>query len=104
MSRHNASRGRSLRPSLSLKIILTALALVPPVYAAESGTAPFELPEIEVVATSPVGGTGIAQDKYPGNVQIINHRDMPQDARTLPEMFNQSIGSMNVNDTQGNPY
>ena len=88
----------------ALGIVLAALAFGQPAYAAESGTAPFELPEINVVSTSPVGGTGIPLDKYPGNVQIINYRDMPQDARTPPDMLNQAIGSMNINNTQGNPY
>jgi len=96
-------RQDSIRPGRSL-YALVAFAFVLPAYAAESGTVPFELPVIDVVATTPAGGTGIAQDKYPGNVQIINHKDMPQDARSLPDVFNQSIGSMNINGTQGNPY
>jgi outer membrane receptor protein involved in Fe transport len=104
MSQHNASRRCSFHPGPFSKLFLTALAFVPPAYAAESVASPFELPEIEVIATTPVGGTGISPEKYPGNVQIINHRDMPQDARALPDMLNQSIGSMSVNETQGNPY
>lgn len=62
------------------------------------------LPEIEVVSTSPVGGTGIPLEKFPGNVQIIDRRNIPQDSLTLPDTLNQTIGSMNINDTQGNPY
>ena len=84
--------------------MLAALAFGPPAYAAESGTSPFELPEISVVTTSPVGGTGIPLEKFPGNVQIINYRDMPQDARTPADMLNQVSGSVNINATQGNPY
>ncbi len=104
MSQHSVFRDRSFRPTPSLICILAALAFGPPAHAAESGTVPFELPTIDVVATTPAGGTGITPDKYPGNVQIINHRDMPQDARNLPDMLNRSVSSMNVNDTQGNPY
>jgi iron complex outermembrane recepter protein len=104
MSQQSASGHCSRRLSLSIRIIVTALAFVPPAIAAESGTAPFELPEINVVANTPVGGTGIPLDKFPGNVQIINYRDMPQDSRTPADMLNQAIGSMNINDTQGNPY
>jgi outer membrane receptor protein involved in Fe transport len=104
MNQHSASRGCPFQACLAPELLLIAVAFAAPAHAAESSTSPFELPVINVVATTPVGGTGIAPDKFPGNVQIINHRDIPQDARTLPDMLNQSIGSMNVNDTQGNPY
>ncbi|MEO7728180.1 MAG: TonB-dependent receptor [Burkholderiales bacterium] len=72
--------------------------------AADNSAAPFEMPEIAVVTTTPVGGTGIALDKYPGNVQTLNYKDIPQDSRTLADMLNQVGGSMSVNNTQGNPY
>lgn len=72
--------------------------------AADTAAAPYVLPEIEVVSTSPVGGTGIPLEKFPGNVQIINRQNIPQDSLALPDTLNQSIGSMNINDTQGNPY
>ena len=85
-------------------IAITLFSCISAVYGAESSTVPFELPEIAVIATTPVGGTGISEDKYPGNVQIINHKDMPQNAQHLPDLLNQSIGSVNLNETQGNPY
>jgi iron complex outermembrane recepter protein len=72
--------------------------------AADTAPAPFELPEINVVSTTPVGGTGIPLDKYPGNVQILNYRDIPQNSRNPAEMLNETVGSMNINETQGNPY
>lgn len=71
--------------------------------AADIAPAPFELPEITVISTTPVGGTGIAEDKFPGNVQIINQKDLPQNAQSLPEVLDQLSGSVNVNSTQGNP-
>src|SRR6476469_7556730 len=83
---------------------ITLFSCISAAYSAESSTVPFELPEIAVIATTPVGGTGISEDKYPGNVQIINHKDMPQNAQHLPDLLNQSIGSVNLNETQGNPY
>src|SRR4051812_11673837 len=88
----------------SCLIAITLFSCISAAYGAESSTVPFELPEIAVIATTPVGGTGISEDKYPGNVQIINHKDMPQNAQHLPDLLNQSIGSVNLNETQGNPY
>lgn len=84
-------------------IILTFLALDSAVHAGPASTR-FELPEIRVVGTTPVADTGVAVNQFPGNVQIINNAQTPPDAHSLPEVLNQSSGSINVNDTQGNPY
>jgi iron complex outermembrane recepter protein len=84
--------------------LLAALLAMPLAKAADTAPAPFELPEITVVTTTPVGGTGIALEKYPGNVQTINHRDLPHDTRTVAESLNQAAGSITVNETQGNPH
>ena len=104
MSQHSASRDRSFHLKPALKIVAIACAFVAPADAAETIAAPFELPEVTVVTTTPVGGTGIPLDKYPGNVQTLNYRDLPQDARTLADTLNQAGGSISINDTQGNPY
>ena len=106
MGENNAIRARSFRVARSSNPVAAAflLTLLPAAYGAENGTVPFELPEIAVIATTPVGGTGISEDKYPGNVQIINHKDMPPNARTLPEVLDQAVGSATINNTQGNPY
>ena len=72
--------------------------------AADTAPAPTELPEISVIATTPVGTTSISEDKYPGNVQIINHKDMPPNAHSLPDVLDQTVGSVTVNNTQGNPF
>ena len=63
-----------------------------------------ELPEVHVIATSPVGGTAIPLSKFAGNVQTINHSELPNNAQNIADVLNQSIGSININDTQGNPY
>ena len=74
------------------------------VCAADTVAAPQELPEISVIATTPVGGSGITEDKYPGNVQIINQKDLPPNAQSLPDVLDRAVGAVNVNNTQGNPY
>jgi outer membrane receptor protein involved in Fe transport len=63
-----------------------------------------ELPDVVVISTSPLGTAGIAVKQYAGNVQTINNADLPQDANTLTDVLNESIGAININDTQGNPY
>ena len=82
------------------------LALVQPVvaFADTPESTQFELPEVRVVATSPSGGAGIAIQNFPGNVQVINSKDMPHESNGFAELLNQVVGSVNLNDTQGNPY
>lgn len=63
-----------------------------------------ELPDVVVIGTSPLGTAGIALKQFAGNVQTINNKDLPQDANTLTDVLNESISSVNINDTQGNPY
>ena len=63
-----------------------------------------ELPQIDIIATSPMGGSGISIDKFPGNAEVLNPKEFSQDSQTLPEILDQRIGSMQLNDTQGNPY
>ena len=104
MSQHSAYRGAPRRLTPPWILVAAALACGQQANAAETSAAPFELPEITVVTTTPVGGTGIALDKYPGNVQIINHKDMPQDSRSLADTLDQAAGSISINNTQGNPY
>ena len=63
-----------------------------------------ELPQIDIIATSPMGGSGISIDKFPGNAEVLNPKEFSQDSQTLPEILDQRIGSMQLNDTKGNPY
>lgn len=68
------------------------------------GTVESELPEVRVIATTPVGGTAIPINKFAGNVQTVSQSDMPQGVQSTADLLNHAIGSVNLNDTQGNPY
>ena len=65
MGENNAFSARSFRTGQKSSLVAAAslLAILPAAQGAESGTVPFELPEISVIATTPVGGTGISEDK-----------------------------------------
>ena len=62
------------------------------------------LAEVTVIATTPVAGTGIAVGKFAGNVQTLSHDALDTPTQDLSQRLSQSLGSMNVNDTQGNPH
>jgi iron complex outermembrane recepter protein len=83
--------------------ILAALA-GPPVWADSPQAAPQELPEVTVIGASPVPGTGIPIDLYPGNAQTISSRAIAAGTASASEALNAAVGSVNLNDTQGNPF
>jgi len=70
----------------------------------ERGKVESELPEVRVIATTPVGGTTIPIKKFTSNVQTVSQSDMPQGVQSAADLLNYAIGSVNLNDTQGNPY
>ena len=67
---------------------------------ATSGT----LDTVNVVATNPVGGTGIPLRKYAGNVQTLSRDKLTTATVDLTERLSSALGSVSVNDTQGNPF
>jgi len=66
--------------------------------------APQELPDVLVIGASPVPGTGIPADLYPGNAQSLSSRKIPAGTQSLSEALDRSMGSVSLNDTQGNAY
>ena len=67
--------------------------------------ATYELPTIEVISTTPLAGIGVTLEHIPSNVQTLNARQLDGHGYdTLSDALNGALGSVNVNDTQGNPY
>ncbi|MGY4831083.1 TonB-dependent receptor [Sphaerotilaceae bacterium SBD11-9] len=90
---------------------LLALVAVAPTAHAQSappGATPqtaVVLPPVEVVGTTPVPGTGVPKDQVPANVQTADDKRLRQSqSLNLPQFLNAQMPSVNVNETQGNPY
>ena len=65
----------------------------------------FELPELEVVGTAPLPAIGLSLNRVPGNVQILSGKQIDkQQPNDISDLLNQNLGSVNINDTQGNPF
>ena len=65
----------------------------------------FELPDIEVVGNTPLGTTGLELKKIPGNVQSAEDEEIHRhEAFGLTDFMNRRLESVNINDTQNNPY
>lgn len=64
-----------------------------------------ELDTLEVVAVTALPGRGIAADKIPTPVQIVNAKELQQtQSLSLADYMNRYLGSVNINDAQNNPY
>lgn len=91
------------------------LPLAAAVLAAWSGTAvaqdavpavpSIELPTVEVVAATPLPGTGIDRDKVPANVQSLTASDLArQGAPSLIGALGDQAASININATLDDPF
>ncbi|MCS0630333.1 TonB-dependent receptor [Telluria mixta] len=86
---------------------MTRIALAAAIAALWHGIAAAEpAPAIvEVVGTTPLQGPGVARDRISANVQALDGEDMNDPgAATLPDALNRRLGSVFVNEIQGNPF
>jgi len=66
---------------------------------------PTDTPVVEVIGTSPVPGLGVSKEMVPGNVQTVNEKTIDQlKPINLNSLLEQSAGSVNISDFQGNPF
>ena len=64
-----------------------------------------ELPGITVFGSTPLPALGTPLDKYPGNVQSLSPDDpWGRNLPDLPESLFRRLGSVNINNNQGNPF
>ena len=84
--------------------LLSGLLLCTNLHAQDSAGANTVLKEVQIIGTTPLGATGIPISKFAGNVQTIKQKDMPVGAQGFADVLNQNLGSVNINDTQGNPH
>ncbi|MBS0448918.1 MAG: TonB-dependent receptor [Proteobacteria bacterium] len=89
--------------SLALTGAAHAQAAAAPAPVAEVAQA--TLPAVEIVGTTPVPGTGVPKDQIPANVQTADDRKLRRSQATnLPDFLATQMPSVNINETQGNPF
>ena len=67
--------------------------------------AQLELPAVDVVGTTPLPIIGAPLNEVPANVQSATGADMQrQQSLNLPEYLNNNLGSVTINESQGNPF
>ncbi len=85
------------------------LAIALALFAADAGAANpaevFELPVVEVIATTPLPGLGTALKDVPANVQTFNSKDLLR-SRTadMTQFLDRYANSVGVGSAQGNAY
>ena len=80
---------------------ISALATTAPSASAQT----VRLQDVEVIATTPLPGSGVSLSKLPANAQVFTGRDLRQQrAGNLTEFLEQNATSITVNSAQGNPY
>ena len=63
------------------------------------------LQTVDVVGTTPLGGVGQAREEMASHVQTLSARDIQNSpAQSLADLMNQNLGSVHINDNQGNPF
>jgi hypothetical protein len=108
MAQHAAARRPIARKRLCLAIA-SALAVGWPVPAAsQPAPAAQRLPAIatvDVVGATPLPGLDLPRDQVPANVQTLDSGAATgPDSANLPDALNRRLGSVYVNEIQGNPF
>lgn len=100
--------GASQRPSaptcgpLSLALIGSALLLCD---GAGAQTTPSELPPVEVVATTPLIGSGLDRNLVPAETNVLNRQDLRREG--MPELvrsLEREVGGVSTVSASGNPF
>jgi iron complex outermembrane recepter protein len=67
--------------------------------------AQLETPTVEIIGTTPLPGIGAPVNEVPANVQAATGAQMQrQESVSLPDFLERNIGSVSVNEAQGNPF
>ncbi len=92
-----------LSSALSLLVLTNSQAADEPEIAQDNEQA-VELETLSIVNTTPLGA-GIAINKVPANVQLMDAEDLANaQSISLADYMNQYMGSVNINDAQNNPF
>src|SRR3984957_6902439 len=95
---------------LAIALALSGIAPVTLVVAADADSSgpppPKDLSEVVIVGTTPLPGSGVDLDKVPSNVRTLSASDLDPDnhSASVPTAAARRLGSVNLNDEQGNQY
>src|SRR5215813_8785382 len=92
---------RALLSVMAVPLALTGAALATGAAQAQS----VALPEIEVIATSPLTGAGISRDKVPAMVQTLTADEIQRNyTYSVTDALFERVPGVSTNDVQGNGF
>jgi iron complex outermembrane recepter protein len=95
--------GRNTRP-FYLAILPIALLSAT---AAQAQSADPQLPQITIIGTSPLLGSGVDRDTVPAETNVLKRDDLTRGGTTPPDAvraLNEQVGGVNLDSASGNPY
>lgn len=101
-------RPRTPRRAIGFRVLPLAAALLPVLAHAQRAAPAAAAPstnEVEVAGAAPVPGTGIERDRLPYSVFTAPAEDIEAgQAASLPEVLSARLPSVQITETQGNPF
>ncbi|HZT86808.1 MAG TPA: TonB-dependent receptor [Stellaceae bacterium] len=86
-------------------LIPGAAAQTPAARSGADGPPSITLAPVEVVATTPLPGSGIDRDKVPANVQSLSFHDLVHEGPpSLTQSLTDQVGGVNINATLADPF
>ena len=85
--------------------IVLALLALPAVAAAQSATSTMSVPEVNVIALTPLLGSGVNPNTVPAETNVLNSSDLSRTG--VPDLtgsLNQQVGGVNLDSASGNPF
>jgi outer membrane receptor protein involved in Fe transport len=87
-----------------ISVALMAAGWMPPAFSADQLT-PLQMPTVEVVGATPLGGVGVPLSQFPANAQTLTAKDANEQGVTnLADLLNNNLGPVSVSNGVGNGY
>lgn len=89
----------------AIAILVGGIFQMPQAQGADNPAQVISLPSVEVVGTTPLPGGSLPKEQIAANVQSLG-REAIEDpsSANLPDLINRRLGSVIVNEIQGNPF
>ncbi len=98
------SKQAPARSAVSCAVLACLSAVISPAFSQPSSQTP-SLQAVDVVGTTPLPGLGQPLDEIASPVQTLNAAQLEvSPGQSLADVMNQNLGSVHINDNQGNPF
>ena len=105
--RHRPARRKFAQGPRTVAALALVAAFAPGAHAQQATSAPQDrtLPTVEVIGATPLPGMGQPRNEIAAPVQSATKQDIERSgALDLSDFMNRNLGSVHVNEMQGNPY